>query len=213
MTELPPPTPPSPHKRWFTRPRYIIPIAILVVIVAASAGGSSKKAKTVATTATSTSSVRAVAPATTGAPATTAATSPPTTKPAGNPTGSDGSFKFTVTSQQCGQTTIGTDPLTTTAPAGTQWCVYGLNVANVKSSAQTFGASNQNAIDASNKQLSVDDTAVAYEPNGAAAAFSTVNPGVSIDVQIPFQLAAGDTIKQLVLHDSAFSGGVKVNVG
>ena len=108
---------------------------------------------------------------------------------------------------------MGTDPLTTTAPTGTQWCVYGLNVANVKSSAQDFGATNQKAIDASNKQLSVDDAAIIYEPNGATSALSTINPGVSVDVQIVFQLATGDTIKTLVLHDSAFSGGVKVKVG
>jgi hypothetical protein len=180
-------------------------VSLAVVVIAGltmAACGSGSSAKS-ATPATSTTAV----------PGATAATSPPTTKAAGNPTGSDGSFKFTVTSQQCGQTTIGTDPLTTTAPSGTQWCVYGLNVANVKGSAQTFGASNQKAIDASNKQLSVDDTAVIYEPGGAASAFSTVNPGVSIDVQIPFQLATGDSIKTLVLHDSAFSGGVKVNVG
>lgn len=86
-------------------------------------------------------------------------------------------------------------------------------MANIKGGAQTFGASNQKAVDASSKQLSTDDSAIIYVPNGSASAFSTVNPGVSIDVQIVFQLATGDTIKYLDLHDSAFSGGVKVNVG
>jgi hypothetical protein len=36
---------------------------------------------------------------------------------------------------------------------------------------------------------------------------------VSVDVTLPFQLSTGDSIKYLELHDSAFSGGVKVSVG
>jgi len=196
-----PVTNPKKHSKflWIT-----LGVVVLIIVIAAAAGGSKNKNTNASATTTTTAA---------SGSATTATTSPPTTKAAGNPTGSDGSFKFTVTSQQCGQTTMGTDPLTTTAPAGTQWCVYGLNVANTKSSAQTFGATNQKAIDASNKQLSVDDAAIIYEPGGAASAFSTINPGVSVDVQIVFQLATGDSIKYLVLHDSAFSGGVKVNVG
>lgn len=183
-------------------------VIVLCIAVLALAGCSAKVSTTATTTATT-----AAPPATTGAPNSTPATPPPTTKAPGQPTGADGSFKFTVTSQQCGLTMIGTDPFTVTAPAGTQWCIYGLNVANVKSSAKGFGSSNQNAVDSSNRQLDVDDSALARMPNGVAAAFTNVNPGVSIDVQIPFQISTGDSIKYLILHDSGLSGGVKVNVG
>jgi hypothetical protein len=88
-----------------------------------------------------------------------------------------------------------------------------MTVTNDKSSSGDYFVGNQKAIDTSGKQLSADTMALIYMDNSSASEMSTINPGVSIDVQIPFQLATGDTIKTLVLHDSAFSGGVKVNVG
>ena len=63
------------------------------------------------------------------------------------------------------------------------------------------------------KQLSADTTTLIYMDNASASETSTINPGVSVDVTLPFQLSTGDSIKYLELHDSAFSGGVKVSVG
>ena len=126
----------------------------------------------------------------------------------------DGSFAFTVTRVQCGVTSVG-DPATIgkTAPTGTQWCMVAMTVTDDKGASGDFSSTNQKAINASGKQLSADSEALAYMPNDKASISSTINPGVSIDVTVPFQLATGDSIKQLVLHDSAFSGGVKVKVG
>ena len=219
MTTLPPPPPAPPtRKRWFTRPRYIVPVAVLLILIIVGSA-TSKPAKTVkaasatTTTAAATSTTTATTVATPAtdppSPATTAATTPP---PPTQPSGKDGNFAFTVNSQQCGLTTIGTS-YPETAPAGTQWCVYLMTVTNDKSAAGDFFAGNQKAIDASGKQLSADTTALIYMDNSSASDMSTINPGVSIDVTVPFQLATGDTIKYLDLHDSMFSGGVKVNVG
>jgi len=222
MTGLPPPPTASPiRKRWFTRPRYVVPIAVLVILIIVGSA-TSKPAKTVraasATTTTTTATSTTVATtATTVAtpatdppsPATTAATTPP---PPTHPSGKDGNFAFTVNSQQCGLTTVGT-AYPKTAPAGTQWCVYLMTVTNDKSASGDYFAGNQKAIDASGKQLSADTTALIYMDNSSASDMSTINPGVSIDVTVPFQLATGDSIRQLVLHDSMFSGGVKVDVG
>jgi hypothetical protein len=122
----------------------------------------------------------------------------------------DGDFAFTVTSVQCGLTSVGTDPLTETAPAGTQWCVANMTVKNIKSAAQTFSSSNQKAVDGHGNELSADVTALVYLPNGAQSEFATVNPGVSISGQVPFQLPATGKIVKVILHDSLFSGGVTV---
>jgi hypothetical protein len=58
----------------------------------------------------------------------------------------------------------------------------------------------------------VDQQGVIWNQN-ASAAFSAINPGITVSAVVPFQLSTSDSIKQLVLHDSAFSGGVTVNVG
>ncbi len=86
-----------------------------------------------------------------------------------------------------------------------------MTVKNVKTSAQSFLASNQKATDANGSQLSADSLGLIYIP-GSDSALSTVNPGVTIQATVPFRLATGDTIKSLQLHDSAFSGGVTVKV-
>jgi hypothetical protein len=40
-----------------------------------------------------------------------------------------------------------------------------------------------------------------------------INPGNAVDGTFVFDVAKGTKIAQLELHDSPFSGGVKVNVG
>jgi hypothetical protein len=199
-----PVTNPKKHRKvlWIT-----LGVVVLIIVIAAAAGGSKNKNTNASATTTTTAA---------SGSATTATTA--TTSKAGghglNQVVKDGSFAFTVTGVQCGVTSVG-DPATIgkTAPAGTQWCVYTMTVTNDKSASGDYFAGNQKALDASGKQLSADTTALIYMDNSSASETSTINPGVSIDVQIPFQLATGDTIKTLVLHDSAFSGGVKVNVG
>lgn len=126
----------------------------------------------------------------------------------------DGDFAFTVTAVQCGVTQVGDGDFGETAPAGSQWCLATMNVKNDKSEGQTFFASNQKAIDDHGNQLSADDAAILYLPNDAAAESSSVNPGVSVSVVVPFQLPTTRRIAKFELHDSAFSGGVSVyNVG
>lgn len=152
------------------------------------------------------------------------ATAPATTNGAPNTphigqVAKDGDFAFTIRSVQCGVTHLGATTgtgygLSKTAPAGTQWCLVKMHVLNDKTSSQSFYASNQYAIDALHRQLSATTGALFYLPNGSASESSTVNPGVSITVTVPYQLATSDSISKFVLHDSLFSGGVSVyNVG
>jgi hypothetical protein len=148
--------------------------------------------------------------------AASASTAPPTTAsgtPGLNQVALDGDFAFTVTSMQCGLTTIGQNGITKSAPAGSQWCLVNMTVKNDKTVSQTFFSTNQKAIDAHGVQLSADTDAVLYLPNDTNTVSAEVNPGVTIKVTVPFQLASTDSIKQVVLHDSAFSDGVTVNVG
>jgi len=188
---------------WYKKKRYwalgIVVLLVVIIVAAASGGGGGKPATSAdGTTATTAAGISAT-----------------TTTAAGNPglgqAALDGDFAFTVHSVTCGITHIGTTTLGTTAPAGTQWCIAHMTVANDKDDSQEFFASNQKALDTAGHQLSADTKALVFGTSSSEV--STVNPGVSITVQVPFQLPSTAKITQLVLHDSAFSGGVTVNVG
>ena len=138
----------------------------------------------------------------------------PLPTPHRNQVAKDGDFAFTVTGVKCDVTSLGTDPISESAPAGAQWCLATMKVKNIKSGSQTFGASNQKAVDGHGNQLDADVGALIYLPNGASDAFAQVNPGISITATVPFQLPTAGKIAKFELHDSAFSGGVTVyNVG
>lgn len=193
-----PPTP-GPAKKRKAWPWIVVgAVVVLVIIIVATAGGK-----------------KSTPPAASGATATTAA--PPTTAAPGTPglnqVAKDGDFAFTVKGMQCGVTSVGNGPVTEAAPAGSQWCLVTMSVTNDKATSQDFFASNQYAIDSKGRQFSADDTAIIYLPGNDSAAFSAINPGITVSAVVPFQLSTSDSIKQLVLHDSAFSGGVTVNVG
>lgn len=196
-------------------------LIVLFIIIGAVSGGSKKNTAATATTSPPVTTKPAPAVRTT-VPPTVATTVPPTAPPTTaapkaptndlNKVEKDGDFAFTVSGVQCGVTSIGTDPLTESAPAGSQWCLVNMTIMNDKTAAQTFFATNQKATDAKGNQLSADDTAAIYMPNGSASELSQLNPGISVTVTVPFQLPVGDSIKSLSLHDSAFSGGVTVRV-
>jgi hypothetical protein len=151
--------------------------------------------------------------------ATTTTTKPkPKPKPLPTPhigqVAKDGKFAFTVTSVQCGVTTLGSGYLTKAAPAGSSWCLATMTVKAYQSQAQSFFASNQYAVDKKGRQLSADDDDALYIPQDQNVEGENINPGISITAVVPFQVATGDTIAKFVLHDSAFSGGVTVyNLG
>ena len=188
----------------------IFGVIVLIVVIAAIAAPR-KEASTSA--AVTTPPVTTPSPPTTAAPPVTTAP-PPTTVPSGpriNRVAKDGDFAFTVTGMQCGVTSLGSDGFSEQAPAGTQWCLVTMTVANDKTSSQTFFASNQKATDSQGRQLDADTGALIYLPNNSSAVFAQINPGVSITAVVPFQISTTDSIVSFELHDSAFSGGVTVS--
>lgn len=197
----------------------IVGVIVLLAIIGAATGSKSKNVSSTATTVTPVATTRPVAttaPAATTRPLVTTTTIPQTTTtappsgPGFNQVAKDGSFAFTVTGMQCGVTTVGDSGFTKDAPAGSQWCLVTMNVANDKSSGQTFFATNQKAVDAQGRQLDADSEALIYMANGSASEIAQINPGISVTATVPFQLSSSDSIKSFELHDSAFSGGVTV---
>lgn len=94
-------------------------------------------------------------------------------------------------------------------PPGSKECPVKLRVTDDKGEAQTYFASNQFAIDAAGHQLTADDNDIFLN---AAHDDTQINPGVSLTVLVPYNLPKTEQIVALELHDSEFSGGVRVQL-
>ncbi|MET3803031.1 hypothetical protein ABIB25_000015 [Nakamurella sp. UYEF19] len=120
----------------------------------------------------------------------------------------DGKFEFTVTAVDAGVATIGTAPLDETAKG--QFVTVHLTVKNIGTVAQTFDQSSQTMIDQQGRKLSSDLMAgVSIDPNNFLAG---INPGVGVTGVVLFDIAKDAVSTQMELHDSAFSGGVTVQL-
>jgi hypothetical protein len=75
-------------------------------------------------------------------------------------------------------------------------------------------SANQYLYDSQNHKYSADDTATAYAaPAGSTGTwYSDINPGNSVSGTMVFDVPKDVTPTSAELHDSALSGGVKVNL-
>jgi hypothetical protein len=210
MTKAPEqPVAPEGYKLKKKKPIYkrvwFLILAAIVVIVAlksiAGGGGDSSSAGT-ATTGT----------AAAGNSATTKAADAPAAKIAGIGTAvRDGKFEFTVSGVDCSRTSIGTSQYAKKKAQGV-FCIVSMHVSNVGKEAQYFDASGQKALDAQGREFSADSGAAVYLDD-ANSFLEQLNPGSAVDGQLVYDVPTGTKLTQIELHDSAFSGGVKVNLG
>src|SRR4051795_6537276 len=123
----------------------------------------------------------------------------------------DGKFEFTVSGVDCSKTTLGADPVSTQANG--VFCLVSVHVQNIGDQAQPLDSTSQVAYDAQGKKYSSDTEAAFYLDNAGKALFNQLNPGTSVDGTLVYDVPTGTTLTKLELHDSAFSGGVSVNLG
>ena len=177
---------------WFMRHKVITVILALVVIgVISSAAGGSKGG-------TSSSSSKS------------SASKAATTAKIGQ-AANDGKFEFTVSSVQCGQASVGSNQYLTKTAQG-QYCLLNVSVKNIGDQAQSLLSSNQYLLNASGQKYSADDTATLYNAPNGTSWYNDINPGNSVTGAIVFDVPKDQTPTTAELHDSAFSGGVKVNL-
>ena len=81
-----------------------------------------------------------------------------------------------------------------------------MRVTNIGDAPQTFFATNQKLESMGSQQFNADTMAAVW----AGAATVEINPGNSIDTTVSFDVQPGTPLYTVALHDSAFSGGVKV---
>ncbi len=217
---------PKTARAWYVKKRVLIPagIAALFIVIGALGGGGDDPTQPVSGTPSSTASVdklAAAAPAATKAPAsaapTKAAAAAPKPAPKPAPPASqigkavrDGKFEFVVRSVKCGIAKVGDNPYLEKKAQG-QFCAVAMSVTNIGDEPQSMFADNQYAYDAKNRKLSADSEASIYDGNSKVL-WEKINPGNSVKGKVYFDIPKGAKLTSLELHDSVFSGGVKVRL-
>jgi hypothetical protein len=201
----PPFQPPAPARKrsWFARHKILTGIGVLVVLlvlvgIASSGGGG---------TSTGTSSASSSSGTSDGATAGESKTAAKIGAPV-----RDGKIEFTVTKMRCGVPSVGPEGLE--QPAQGQFCLVSLKVTNIGDKPQTLDASSQYGFDAQGRKLNTDGGAgILANPAGGGAFLNDINPGNSANAVVVFDIPKNGSLTKLELHDSAFSGGVDVEVG
>ena len=117
----------------------------------------------------------------------------------------DGKFEFTVTSVDRSATAGDPTNEYLQEKAKGEFVNVHLTIKNTGSEAQTFFASNQKLIVGGNKY---DAASILGVPGDS----ESINPGLSVQSVATFDVAPGTVPDAIELHDSMFSGGVKVNL-
>lgn len=123
----------------------------------------------------------------------------------------DGKFEFTVHKVECGSKQAGDGLLGKTAQG--QYCLVTLTVKNIGDKPQTLSDSSQKAFGPTGVQYSPDTTAGLYlNKDNSQVWFTDINPGNQVTGVIVFDVPVDASLVRLELHDSPFSGGVKVKL-
>lgn len=183
-------------KNWFKRHKILTVIGVLIVIgvIASAAGGGSKSTNSSSSTSTKSGSTAATA------------------MPKLNQPANDGKFQFTVTSIQCGKPSVSSPDGYITKTAQGQYCLLNITANNIGDQSQTLDSSSQYLYDSSNKKYSSDSEASIDISPTDNTFYNPINPGNTVSGTVVFDIPKGVTPVTAELHDSAFSGGVKVNL-
>lgn len=122
----------------------------------------------------------------------------------------DGKFEFTVTSVDCGKSSVGGEFLNKNAQG--QFCLLNLTVKNIGNESQTFSDYGQLLFDAKGNKYSSDSGASFYANPSGSTFLNTINPGNVVTGAVVFDIPKEVVPTQAELHDSSYSGGVKVNL-
>jgi hypothetical protein len=121
----------------------------------------------------------------------------------------DGKFEFTVTKVQSGVTSVGGE---FGQKAQGQFVLVSVTVKNIGDEAQMLDDSNQVAYDAEGRKYEADGAAGIFVNENSETFLNDINPGNEVKGTIVFDVPKGTKLTKLELHDSAFSGGVVVNL-
>jgi len=122
----------------------------------------------------------------------------------------DGKFEFTVTDFKCGAKTVGTNEFTREEAQG-EFCIMSVTVKNIGDESQTFASSDQKVLNKNGQEYS-SDTSAELAVQTSDVWLNEINPGNTAKGKLVFDVPKNSDITTAVLHDSAFSDGIKVNL-
>ncbi|MGH3663271.1 MAG: DUF4352 domain-containing protein [Micromonosporaceae bacterium] len=123
----------------------------------------------------------------------------------------DGKFEFTVTKvDDSGRKRVGDQYFGTTAQG--EFILVHVTVKNIADQPQTFSGEEQKLFSADGKEFSADTEAAIYMGEASQSLWEEINPGNVVKGVVVFDVPKGTKLSKLVLHDSAFSGGVEVSL-
>lgn len=121
----------------------------------------------------------------------------------------DGKFEFTVTEIQPSVSEIGDDYLSEQAHG--QFVLVHLTVSNIGDKSQMLFGDNQTLVDDQGREHAANTMAGIYLDDNDTFA-NEINPGNTVEGIVVFDIPADAVPTSIELHDSAFSGGVSVNL-
>ncbi|MGO1318522.1 MAG: DUF4352 domain-containing protein [Cellulomonadaceae bacterium] len=225
-----PPLPPAPEKRrsWFARHKILTGLGGLILVgmigSAMSGGGEDPVASPGPDARASTAAAQDVAAGQEETPsadqdeagagdaqevATEAEPEPAAAAGVGSAV-RDGKFEFTVTAVETGLESVGESFMLEEAQG--QFVLVRVTVHNVGDEAQYFSGSDQELIDEAGRTHSAD-TMAAIALGDADSFLNQINPGITVEGVVVFDIPVDAVPTSIVLHDSMFSGGVEVALG
>jgi Domain of unknown function (DUF4352)/Protein of unknown function (DUF2510) len=193
---LPPPPPQPPKKSKLPIVLGVGAAVLVLLFIIGSISGGETSDTTAGTTSSASPGVLDDAQATTGEPVARM-----------NQEVRDGKFAFVVTrvntSDMAGDPS---NPYMQEKPQGMFVNVF-MTVINIGDRPQTFFADNQKLM-AGGREYSANTMAAVW----TGASNVEINPGNSIEAVVSFDVPLGITLSAIELHDSAFSGGVPVEI-
>lgn len=207
------PQPPAEKKRKWP---WVVGGVVLVLVVGGMLGGGDDEKSTTAKSSTSSTaapvaagnapSAAVVAPVESVSPA----PEPEQTAPGIGQEVRDGKFGFVVTGVETGITTLGDNPYLQKDALG-QFVLVSVTVTNVSDKAQSYFGSNQKLIDIQGREFE-NDAMAAINLEAETAIGGDINPGLSQNITIVFDIPADAVPATLEVHDSVFSGGAEISL-
>ena len=131
-------------------------------------------------------------------------TAPANPNPTAAPAGSavrDGKFEFRVLGVERSKSIKG-------VIAQGEFVLVTLSIENTGDQARRFYGGNQKLVDTSGREFSFSSM-IDYKLDAASG---DINPGLSMQSQVAFEVPPGTQVRELILHDSMFSGGAHLEI-
>jgi len=120
----------------------------------------------------------------------------------------DGKLEFVVSRVDCSRSTVGLEHLKRTA-AG-KYCVISLSIRNIADRPKVFLGRVQKVSDAAGTEFNNDELAGLLANRDTQTFLRKIGPGSEVSGKIVFDVPERTTLTTMELHDSPFSGGVRV---